>query len=93
MGRACLISTTAKIGQCYKCRGDILTALDEGVRVKVDHEPLAEVGAELKAVLAGKRTFAYTSVGELVERTAGRIEYNSPKGSIHVEHYCKTRRA
>jgi hypothetical protein len=46
------------------------------------------VGAELRAVLAGKRTFTMMGTGELCERTAGRIQYGKPAGPVHLEHYC-----
>jgi hypothetical protein len=89
MKGACFISTKAKLGTCHKCQRTVWTALDEGVRVRVDRVPLAEVGAELRAVLAGKRTYTKTLVGEIVERTAGRIREGSPRGPVHVEHYCQ----
>jgi len=66
------VSTPAAETTCPRCRAQLLTALDEGLRATVDADPL-DPAAEIAALLAGKWTYTLTSNRHLVHRTPERI--------------------
>lgn len=89
------ITTTATPARC-RCGRTILVGHSEGVKVRVDEEPVDEVTdnrpgrrvGELDVLLRGGRTFVHTSPGLLYERDEHRIRGNSIRGTIHAEHQC-----
>jgi hypothetical protein len=87
------MSTKAKADQCRRCRGRVLAALDEGLAVRVDAEPLPDREAEIAALLAGLWTYVHTEYGDLIHRDACRIAGGSIQGTVHAEHKCEKRRS
>lgn len=83
-----LVSTPAKDTQCPRCQAPLLEALDEGLRARVDTQPL-DPGDEIGVLMAGLWTYTLTANGHLVHRDAGRIESGSPRGTIHAQHRCR----
>lgn len=91
-----LQSTTASETTCRECRRPILNAWDEGLLVRVELEPLGDVGAvhheEAQAILAGRYTYVRPASGDLILRTAERITSGHPAGKVHASHVCPDRR-
>lgn len=89
------ISTPTQPARC-RCGVPTLTALCEGVKVRVDEEPVDDVAGgqmgrlvgELDVLLRGGRTYVRRVNGELLERDEGRIRGGSVAGTIHAEHVC-----
>lgn len=79
----------ADAGPCPTCKRLVLTAVDEGLRVKVDPSPLASRAAEITALVTGRRTYSLLPGGWLVYRSIDRMRLG---GTVHTEHRC-TRRA
>ncbi len=83
-----LINTPAKARTCPGCSSAILTAHEEGFPIRVDAEPITAGPAEVAVLLTGRMTFTQSSNGELIHRTAERIQRNFLRGTIHAEHVC-----
>ena len=82
------ISTPAQLTTCPRCKLPILTAHDEGLRVRVDLIPLPDRQAEIAALLEGRWTYTRTRNGHLVHRDATRIAAGTITGPIHADHKC-----
>lgn len=85
-----LASTTATPSTCHRCGASLLTALDEGIRARVDATPLTDTQAEIAALLAGLRTYTHQAK-QLIHRDAYRIAAQTLTGRIHAEHQCPPR--
>lgn len=81
-------STPATDTTCPRCRANLLTALDEGLRARVDATPLADRQAEIAALLQGRWTYTRIANGQLVHRDAPRIAAGALRGPTHAEHKC-----
>lgn len=81
-------STRATEARCPRCRLPILTAHDEGIRVRVDLDPLPTPAAEIAALLEGRHTYTRLGNGHLVYRDAPRITGGTLRGPIHADHKC-----
>ncbi|MCX4474835.1 hypothetical protein OOK41_31745 [Micromonospora sp. NBC_01655] len=82
------ISTTATEARCPRCHAALLTALDEGLPVRVDATPLPDRAAEINALLDGRWTYTHTANKHLVIRDEHRIAANTMRGTVHAEHKC-----
>lgn len=83
------ICTPAKLTACPRCRLPIITAHDEGLRVRADLVPLPDTPqAEIAALLEGRATYTRLINGELVTRSAERIAARTLNGPIHADHRC-----
>ncbi len=84
-----LTSTVARGKPCPRCHKPTLVALDEGIPARVDAIPLADLQAEIAALLQGRWTYIHTTYGHLVHRDPNRIAANTIRGPIHAEHRCR----
>ncbi|MER5703494.1 hypothetical protein ABT023_16335 [Micromonospora sp. NPDC002296] len=82
------ISTPAALATCPRCRLPIITAHDEGIRVRVDLVPLPDQAAEIAALLQGRTTYTRLRNGHLVTRDAPRIAARTLTGPTHADHRC-----
>lgn len=83
-----LASTTTRKTRCRHCRATILVGLAEGLRARVDVQPLEGVVAEVDAQLERRWTYTLATNGELIQRDAPRIAAGLLSGPIHAEHRC-----
>jgi hypothetical protein len=82
-----LQSTPAKPTACSRCDAALLAALDEGVRARVDAEPI-DPADEVNVLLDGRRTYTLTPGGWLYQREVDHIRSDKNRGQIHAEHKC-----
>ncbi|GIJ51298.1 hypothetical protein Val02_81840 [Virgisporangium aliadipatigenens] len=80
-----LISTDATRTSC-RCGAVVLVAVDEGLAVRADADPIPPT-AEIAALVDGRWTYTHAG-GQLIYRDAARIRSNTPAGCIHREHRC-----
>jgi hypothetical protein len=83
-------STPAAEATCPRCHRPILTALDEGLRARVDPTPVT-AAEEITALLAGRWTYTLLASGHLVHRDSHRITAGTLHGPTHAEHRCPPR--
>jgi hypothetical protein len=82
-----LASTQTTRTRCVHCNSEILTALDEGERARVDPDSI-DPADEVGILLDGRRTYILTPGRWLIHREADRIRAATIHGRIHAQHRC-----
>jgi len=81
-----LVSTAAAVKSCPGCGTTTLKAIDEGLTVIADAQPIP--GTEVEILLTGLRTYTFSSGKYLTYRDADRIAGGYLHGTIHAQHRC-----
>lgn len=86
-----LESTPALERTCPACAALTLEAVEEGIPVRLDPEPLPDVDAEIAARLAGRRTYNLYRCREVAYRDQYRIRRRDYP--VLADHECRKENA
>lgn len=82
-----MVSTEATPALCPRCHRLTLTAVSEGLSVRVDTTAM-DADTEITTLLTGRVTYTFTAARELVQRTPQRITGSTLRGPVLPDHSC-----
>lgn len=82
-------STPAELDTCHRCGMPVLTALDEGLLIRVNLLPLT-LAQQIAALAAGKPTYGRLADGQLAYRCATRLPDPRMAQRVHTKHNCRS---